>query len=228
MTKPPEKRADSGPVLSYPIRLFGAAILLLIASAVFLVVTLEQPHGRLCANETQRAQVRKAVAESPSAGIDDLAKTLKISAAIVLDALPSEQRVGVRGDALGIVWGLLTRWPRAVVVLQRAGQIFEVHATIEPLRPGSGLRVLNFGANGAVLSGHLQPEHIGAIYAFLTKSDNRLIPVGVLFFNRSGELAFQISPTANPQDAPSPIPEHFTATINEMRKLASLCEAADG
>ena len=228
MTEPRVKRARSGPVLSYSIRLLGAGILILIASTVFVVLTFEQPHGPLCASDTQRAQVRRLLEETPSAGVDDLAKRLKSPPAIVLDAFPSEQRVGVEGNALGIVWDLLTRWPRAVVVLQRAGQIFEVHAPIEATRPVSGLRVLNFGTNTTVLSGHLRPEHIGAIYAFLAKSDDRLVPVGVLFFNRQGELAFQISPVGNPRDAPGGISEHFTATVSEMRKLNPICEAADG
>ncbi len=89
-----------------------AAAMLVVLSVVFY----GPPHW-LCTTDLQRSLLRRELVSRPTAGVTYFTRDFDASPAVVLDAWPQHDRVGVSADEFASVWERVRAWPEPVLML---------------------------------------------------------------------------------------------------------------
>ncbi len=200
--------------------LVGCAAVGLFVSVVAALVSFGTTDSPLCATATLRTRIATMVAMSPAVSIHFMAEELHEPVARVLDSLPADQRVGVRGEDIASVWESLRTWPDPAVYIIKGEQHFEVHAPLPAIRWDSRGQMWLVGDRQDALAARFQRSEIGAIYALTGRGGHDRAP-SVLFLDHFGEVMFEVSPGSKTEAAPTPA--EFDATLELMKSLPSLC-----
>lgn len=139
-----------------------------------------------CASGEQQAKIRAFFSEHNSLPAI-AALRLGMAEATVASALPGEKAVGTSGEIFHEVWARLTRLDNAMVLVLKGGHVFEMRG---PIPPGTASARSNYfnvefpeeeGVEEEGFSGHLRPDLVTAIYAFVLPGEGG-VPVRSLFF----------------------------------------------
>jgi len=172
----------------------------------------------LCVSAEQRSAVQARVAAGGRWSPGSLAADTGLTEAQVLAALPAERRVGIAGDGFHAVWARLVGWNDAVFIVRKAGHVFEIHGKVHSGEPSKVSKYFNLDDAGAGVTGHLRPDLVAAIYA--AELPGREGPErGVLFYDRDGQLAFEVYVPVTEQDPREGVLAQFLATRAAMQAL---------
>jgi putative heme iron utilization protein len=172
----------------------------------------------LCVSAEQRTAVQSKVAAGGRWSVAALATETGLSEAQVMAGLPAERRVGIAGDAFHAVWAQLVGWNDAVFIVRKAGHVFEIHGKVHPGEPSKVSKYFNLDDHGPGVTGHLRPDLVAAIYA--AELPGREGPErGLLFFDRDGQLAFEVYVPATEQDPKAGVLAQFLATRAALQAL---------
>lgn len=175
----------------------------------------------LCASAEQRSAVQAKVAAGGRWSPASLAADTGLTEAQVLAALPAERRVGVAGDGFHAVWAQLVSWSDAVFIVRKAGHVFEIHGRVHAGEPSKVSKYFNLDDEGAGVTGHLRPDLVAAIYA--AELPGREGPErGLLFYDRDGQLAFEVYVPVTEQDPKQGVLAQYLATRAAMQSLPAL------
>ena len=188
-----------------------------------LLALIDPVEGNLCAGNRLRSRVQWELARQPDLSLDVLAEEIHGSKAMVLDAMPSDRRVGVSGKELPAVWQWVSRWPDPVIILWGRGHSFEIHGPLTAVTIGERHADWSFAAAAGAVLGKLQPSEVGAIYAYYARTRGRDVPE-MLFLDRSGELIFEIVPGDALRQSLRTAPIEVTNSFRQMKLLEQVCE----
>jgi len=177
----------------------------------------------LCATSEQSKAVAGLYAQSPAPAPFMAAPRLGVPEAVVLSALPVEKSIGTGGEAFTNVWESLRQWPRALTLVLKGGQVFEIHGRIPRGEPSKVSQMYNLEYPEAGLGGHLRPDLIKAIYAI--SLEGREGPMrGVAFLDASGEAPFHVFLPESQKPTPNEIAA-FERTRELIAGLPRACPA---
>ena len=176
----------------------------------------------LCANAEQSASVRALYATSPAPPTFMAARKLGMSEAIVASALEGKQTVGTSGAGFAEIWASLGDWGKSTVVIQKGGQVFEVHGPVPAGAPSTKSQFFNLEAEVAGLGGHLRPDLMGAIYAVDIVSAQGPVR-GVTFLDAAGDGLFGVYLPEGVEPTPEQLArfEKTRAVINSMARACN-------
>lgn len=178
----------------------------------------------LCASAEQGQQVQGFYSHPPAPPTFMAAPKLGINEAALVSALGPDRAVGTAGSGFLQVWESLRAWQDALVLVLKAGQVFEIHGRIPGGAPSTKSQFFNLVPQPAGMSGHLRPDLFAAIYA--VTMDGPEGPVrGVLFFDAKGDGAFGIYVPPTADKSPSTVMPQFEATRELIRQLPRACAA---
>lgn len=204
------------------LRLSGWGALALFATVLVVTLLMDSRTTAGCASSSIRTQVQTELARAPDASVFDLARQMRHSVAVTLDALPEDRRTGVQGSQSEAVWASLRSWPQPVLFLAAGGQSFRLHAALSEVQPDSGAGTRQLGGPGDILQGRLRLDEIGSIYAWVAGSRRELSPA-VVFLDRKGEFVFVVAPGNVFEQPVATIPPEFAATLRLMQRLQPAC-----
>jgi len=173
--------------------LFVSVVLSLAAMAP----ALHAESAAQCANGEQVAEVRAFFAEHDALPAI-AARRLQMPEIVVASALPPEQAVGASAAAFQDVWLQLTELDNATLLVLKAGHVFELHGPIPPGKPSTRSQYFNVefeteeGEEEEGLSGHLRPDLLTAVYAFVLPGEGGAIVRSVFFYGSSGDSDFGV------------------------------------
>jgi heme iron utilization protein len=162
----------------------------LLAVVLPLTVAAAQSADALCATPTQKDALAKGWA-SKAPRLGAVAREAGVSEAAALSALPGERAVSVRGSAFAEIWRSLQAWPDSLTVIEKSGQVFEVHGRIPSGEPSKVSRAFNLDPKAHGLTGHLRPDEYSTIYAASLPGRER-VEHGILFINSAGQVIFGV------------------------------------
>jgi len=178
----------------------------------------------LCATAEQAKAVTELYAQPPAPPPFMAAPKLGMPEAALLSALPADKAAGTSGEAFLKVWESLRQWPRALTLVLKGGQVFEIHGRIPRGEPSKVSQMYNLDYPEAGLGGHLRPDLIKAIYAI--SLEGREGPMrGVAFLDASGEAPFHVFLPESRQPTPAEI-SAFERTRELIAGLPRACPAA--
>jgi putative heme iron utilization protein len=195
-------------------------VLICIAS---LPVTADQP-AIACADASQTAVVLELFAKGPGPAPFQAAAKLAVPESVLLTGLGSPRAVGVAGSEFARIWESLTKWQNAVVLIAKAGHIFEIEGPILAGEPSKRSKFFNLSHGDRGLSGHLRPDLVSAIFA-IDYPGNEGQMRGIVFLDSSGESVFSVYvPHPNEKDGPpSPANAQFEETRALIASLPRVC-----
>ena len=83
--------------------------------------------------------------------------------------------------------------------------------------------MLRFGTTDGAFGAQLYSPAIGAIYAYTAQEGDRATSA-VAFFDRTGELIFDVVPTDAPASAGNGLPADFRETLRQTKNFDAVCE----
>lgn len=175
----------------------------------------------VCASPAQAQAVREKIAASPRFQLAALASDMQLTEAAVAGALSPERSIGVSGRHFHEIWQALQGWEDAVFIVRKAGNVFEVHGKVHGGEPSKVSKYFNL-EDGPGVSGHLRPDLISAIYS-ATLPGREGDEHGVLFYDETGSLAFEVYVPTTYKDPKSGVLAQFLAIRAQMEKLPRLC-----
>jgi putative heme iron utilization protein len=179
----------------------------------------------LCASPAERAAAATLFARERAPATHQAAAELKIPEAKVVSALPAAQAHGVSPQYFQQIWRSLERWETAVFVVMKAGHVFETYGKVFHGEPSKRSNFFNLHGEGAGISGHLRPDLLGSIYAVEIPGKDAVLR-GVLFYDRTGEIAFGVYVPGEGYKPSKTLLEQFAATNKEIRSWPALCPAS--
>jgi len=136
----------------------------------------------------------------------------------------ADKAAGTSGEAFLKVWESLRQWPRALTLVLKGGQVFEIHGRIPRGEPSKVSQMYNLEYPEAGLGGHLRPDLIKAIYAI--SLEGREGPMrGVAFLDAGGEAPFHVFLPESQQPTAAEI-SAFERTRELIAGLPRACPAA--
>jgi putative heme iron utilization protein len=199
----------------------GWTVAAMIAATVIGFAAFDRRPGPLCATRAQRDLVRMELDRNPRVWLVDLAHDIHLSEAVVMDALPQSERVGVRGEELANVWDWLRQQPDLVLALHSGRHTWRVRGQLPALRlieRGDW----HIGSDDDALSGRISTLDIGVIYGRVPRLPDE--PAWTVFFlDRDGEVLFQIAPAAARAGDPAVASLAAQSLLQRMRGLGPVC-----
>ena len=205
------------------IRILGWVAAGLLALAFLGLAIFDTVNSPLCASRSARALVQSELGRVADRDIAELAHSIHVSEAVVLDAMPSDRRTGVPADELPVVWEWLRQWPDPVVTLHHGRQFWQARGSLPELRRAMRRGDWGFGDVGDPFSGRIPISELGVIYAY-TNSPGDAGVVTIVFLDRSGEILFRIAP--HPADKPGAreTDQMSSETFRRMQALPQTCD----
>lgn len=150
-----------------------------------------------CASGAQAADINAFFADN-NALPAIAAQRLKLPELMVASALSADRAIGTDGAVFYDIWDALTRLEHAMVLVLKAGHVFEIHGPIPPGTPSTRSQYFNVefefdeGAEEEGFSGHLRPDLLTAIYAFKLPGEGGVSVRSVFFYSESGNSDFGV------------------------------------
>ena len=218
------KRARRGPfAAARPLQVLGWTVAAMIAATVIGFAAFYGKSDPLCATQAQRDLIRMELQRNRRVWLVDLAHDIHVPDAVVMDALPDAEGVGVRGTELPGVWEWLRQQPDLVLALHSGRHTWRVRGQLPALRlveRGDW----HVGSDDDVLSGRLSTMDVGVIYALVARNPDDPAWT-VAFLDRDGEILFQISPAAAAKAEVAASSGSASSLLRAFRALGSVCEA---
>ncbi|MEZ5500212.1 MAG: ChuX/HutX family heme-like substrate-binding protein [Steroidobacteraceae bacterium] len=174
----------------------------------------------LCPSPGDRTRVAAVYGDGPAPMTFAAAPQLKLSEAQVAAGMPPGMSVGVAGEHFADVWSSLAGWDHALVLIIKAGNVFEISSDIVAGEPSSKSKYFNLGH--ANFSGHLRPDLLGAIYAVRLKGREGTVR-GVQFFDQAGEGVFAVFLRGEGEEPDEAAIAQFDLTWNRIAEMPRLC-----
>ena len=206
-----------------PLQVLGWTVAAMIAATVVGLAAFDRKSDPLCATHTQRELIRLELQRNPRVWLVDLAHDIHVPDAVVMDALPDGERVGVRGTELPGVWDWLRQQPDLVLALHSGRHTWRVRGQLPALRlveRGDW----HVGSDDDVLSGRLSTTDVGVIYALVARNPDDPAWT-VAFLDRDGEILFQIAPADAAKADAAASSGNALSLLRAFRALRSVCEA---
>lgn len=204
-----------------PLQVLGWTVAAMIAATVLGLVAFDRKKDPLCATRSQQSLVQMELARNPRVWLVDLAHDIHVPEAVVMDALPESERVGVRGAELASVWSWLRQQPDLVLALHNGRHTWRVRGKLPALRlveRGDW----HIGSDDDALSGRISTLDVGVIYGRAPRLPNE--PAWIVFFlDRDGEVLFQIAPAAARAGDPAVASLTAQSLLQRMRRLGPVC-----
>ena len=202
----------------------GKRLLLVVGIAV-ASLPVADADAEVCASADEAAVVRQYYVENPEMLPFVAARSLGVSEAVVLSALPKEQAIGVDPGAFQSIWAELVGIDNVSTTIFAGGSIFEVHGKIPSGTPSSRSNYFNLESEEGQIGGHLRPDLIASIYVVHIAVGNRSDTIGVSFIDGNGDAIFGVY-LSGAEVTPT---DENLAKAHELKKLAmslpSACEA---
>lgn len=150
-----------------------------------------------CASAEQAAGIRAFFSENNSLPAI-AALRLGMTEAIVASALPADKAVGTTGEVFHEIWSRLTTLDSAMVLVLKGGHVFEMRG---PIPPGTASTRSNYfnvsfpeeeGVEEKGFSGHLRPDLVTAIYAFILPGEGGVPVRSLFFYGAAGDSDFGV------------------------------------
>jgi putative heme iron utilization protein len=204
-----------------PLQVLGWTVAAMIAATVIGLAAFDRRPDPLCATRAQRDLVRLELDRNPRVWLVDLAHDIHLPEAVVMDALPESERVGVAGAELASVWNWLRQQPDLELALHSGRHTWRVRGKLPALRlveRGDW----HIGSDDDALSGRISTLDIGVIYGRVPRLANE--PAWIVFFlDRDGEVLFQIAPAAARAGDPAVASLAARSLLQRMRGLGPVC-----
>lgn len=139
--------------------------------------------------ETQKLRVQKMIADDPGQLPRNIAATIGVPEAAVVEALPDKMRVAITADQFDAVWSRLCEWEKPMTILQASGSIFEIKGRLAGGTYGRGY--FNIGSDDAALHGHLRPDVLASIY-LIKKPFHGRPTCQCAFYDKAGNRVFSV------------------------------------
>jgi heme iron utilization protein len=137
---------------------------------------------------TELAALKAHMAENPGAVIEDVARTRKVTAHAVLEAMPDEMvRIGAGGE-FGAVMNDVAQWGEVTLIVHTDDAIFEFTGAVPAGEVGRGYFNL---MQPKGLHGHLRHERCAAI-AFVERPFMGKSSAFIAFVNVDGGIMFKV------------------------------------
>jgi putative heme iron utilization protein len=198
------------------------ALSLAVLSTLSMGSVVSAQPSTLCANPDQITQIRAAFATDNPPAPHRAAASLRLPEAVVLSGLDSERAHGVAGSHFQAIWKMLESWETAVVVVMKAGHVFETHGPIQEGEPSKRSNFFNLHGHDAGMSGHLRPDLVSTIYAVSLPGKDETLR-GILFYDGAGENAFGVYVPGEGDKPPDSLISSFEATQAAIQKIPSAC-----
>ena len=132
--------------------------------------------------------LRKKMAEDPSALFETVAKEFNTTLRQVVEAMPSEHRKIAAENKFVDAMGDIAEWGDVTLIIHSDDGIFEFSGPVPKGEMGRGYFNLG-GAKG--LHGHLRPERCAGL-AFVERPFMNKLSASILFFNVDGGIMFKV------------------------------------
>lgn len=205
-------------IMALTVRSWWVALALMLCC----VITSPARATTFCANAGQKDQIQDLFAKDSPPALHQAAARLKMPEALILSGLGGDRAYGVSGSHFVDIWRRLEAWQTAVVVVMKAGHVFETHGPIQPGVPSTRSRFFNLHGHQGGMSGHLRPDLVDAIYVVSLPGKDEVLR-GVLFYDGAGDIAFGVYVPGEGDTPPSELIEQFEKTRKDMQTLPSLC-----
>lgn len=133
------------------------------------------------------AAIRAALAETPHAALEDIARKTGTTPLAVLETLPAEEVTAFTGDLLPSVMEEITRWGEITFIVNTPTVILEVKAPLGHGQIGNGM----FNLHDKAIGGHIHHEQCGRI-AFVRRKLFGMETRSVQFYAKDGSCMFKI------------------------------------
>jgi len=207
-----------------PIQVLGWSVAAMLAATVLGLAVFDRQSDPLCATRSQRALIQSELARNPRVWLVDLAHDIHVAEAVILDALPDPERVGVRGSELPAVWKLLRQRADLVLALHNGKHTWRVRGSLPELtlvKRGDW----HVGEDADTLSGRISILDVGVIYAMPARREDD--PAwSVIFLDRGGEVLFQVAPTASAATDRIEASRAKQELLRSFQALPQVCRAA--
>jgi putative heme iron utilization protein len=207
--------------IARPLDILAAAVLLLFVGGIIAAMIADPAPSPLCATHSARDRLVTRLIRPAEWDLASMAHETGLSEAVVLDALPEPQRVGVQASELPRVLELLRAWPDPVMIIEKAGHQFKIRG---PLQAEAFARSGVFHVRMAgVVTAELDTLSLGAIYAYIDRRGGTLSP-GIVFLDSRGEVIFEVLAHASDPSTTQAVPPEFQTTFQRMAALAPACK----
>ena len=133
--------------------------------------------------------IAETIKANPGLSPEKIAETAGASVDDVVTELVAQYRVPISVDRFDEVWAKLTEWESPLFITIVAGSVIEVNSRIASGSYDVGFFNLE---DSYPLSGHYQPENMGAIYVIESPSREGGVARQVAFFDEEGNRIFGI------------------------------------
>ncbi|MES1155392.1 MAG: heme utilization cystosolic carrier protein HutX [Pseudorhodoplanes sp.] len=135
-----------------------------------------------------KADLKKKLAEDPSALFETVAKDYKVTLREVIEAMPAEHRRIVDGNCFVEAMNDMAEWGDVTLIIHSDDGIFEFSGPVPKGEMGRGYFNL---AGRSGLHGHLRPERFAGA-AFVERPFMNKLSASVLFLNVDGGIMFKV------------------------------------
>ena len=176
----------------------------------------------MCASAEQAQLVRDFYAKKPGASPVVAARQLKLPEALLGSGLPADQFAATDGKGFDQVWAALTTWEKAIVIITKGADVFEVFSPISAGETSSEDTRFNLTHDNP-LAGHLRPDLYASIYAYAIPGKKGAVTRGVFFYDQSGMSVFGVMMSGKgPPPAATEVAK-FQELLNMIRSLTPVC-----
>ncbi len=170
----------------------------------------------MCASTEQAQLIRDFYDENPGASPIVAARQLKMSEALTGSGLPADRVAATGADAFGQVWAALTTWEKAIVIITKGADVFEVFGPISSGQMSAENSRFDLTHDNP-LAGHLRPDQYSSIYVYSLPGKKGAVTRGVFFYDQSGASVFGVMMSG--KGPPPPATE--VAKFDELMALVS-------
>jgi putative heme iron utilization protein len=175
--------------------LLGSVAALLAAGSVMAQPAQPpQPAPRpaaMCASADQAKLAMEYYAKTPGMLPPNAARALKMPEAAMISGLPKDQVAVVSGAEFVKIWDTMTAWPKALGLVMKGGNVFEIAGKVMPGEQSTRSNFYNIKPGGGIY-GHLRPDLLASIAVAALPGKDGAVTRGVLFYDGAGESSFAV------------------------------------
>jgi len=176
----------------------------------------------MCASAEQAQLIRDFYDENPGASPVVASRQLKLPEALIGSGLPGDRVAATVAGEFDEVWEALTTWEKAMVIIVKGADVFEVFGPISSGQTSSENSRFDLTHDNP-LAGHLRPDLYSSIYAYDLPGKKGAVTRGVFFYDQSGASVFGVMMSGKGPPPPPPEVEKFEELMALIRSLPAVC-----
>jgi putative heme iron utilization protein len=179
---------------------------------------------RVCANSDEAARIAPLLAKDPVGPVSSamIGQQLGLNEALVVSSYGRDKAIGVGAENFAAIWKNLNGWDKAMVLITKGGNVFEVSTKIVTGKPSERSKYFNLEYQGPGLAGHLRPDLLSAIYALALPTKEGMAR-GLMFFGEQGESVFGVFVPGEGGKPTARQLADFDATWALLKSLPAIC-----